>query len=116
LVAETSSATIGSTFINAGSALKPSGLGGFAMARADLFGPELAQFMKRAAKGLARITAYGEEMPNPENRVELATENDEFGMPPGRIIHSYDQDAVALWNANFDDGLKVAKATGSKEF
>jgi choline dehydrogenase-like flavoprotein len=110
------SGAFGSTFINAGSALKTSALGGFATAREDLFGPELAQFMKRAARGLTRTTAYGEEMPNPENRIELATEKDEFGMPLGRIIHSYDQDAVALWNANFEDGLKVAKATGSKEF
>ena len=36
-------------------------------------------------------------------------------MPLGRIIHSYDQDAVALWNANFEEGLKIAKATDAKE-
>ena len=36
-------------------------------------------------------------------------------MPLGRLIHSYDQDAVALWNANFEEGLKIAKATGAKE-
>jgi choline dehydrogenase-like flavoprotein len=32
-----------------------------------------------------------------------------------KIIHSYDQDSVALWNANFEEGLKVARATGAKE-
>ena len=32
-----------------------------------------------------------------------------------RLIHSFDDDAVALWNANFDQGLKVAKATDAKE-
>jgi choline dehydrogenase-like flavoprotein len=36
-------------------------------------------------------------------------------MPLGKLIHSYDQDAVALWNANFEQGLKVAKAAGAKE-
>jgi choline dehydrogenase-like flavoprotein len=36
-------------------------------------------------------------------------------MPLGRIIHSYDQDAVALWNANFEEGLKIARATDAKE-
>jgi len=36
-------------------------------------------------------------------------------MPLGRIIHSYDQDAIAVWNANFEEGLKIAKATGAKE-
>jgi choline dehydrogenase-like flavoprotein len=36
-------------------------------------------------------------------------------MPLGKIIHSYDQDAVALWNANFAEGIKIGKATGAKE-
>ena len=71
--------------------------------------------MKRAARGFTRISTFGEEMPNIENRIELASDKDEFGMPLGRIIHSYDQDAVALWNANFEEGLKIAKAAGAKE-
>jgi choline dehydrogenase-like flavoprotein len=107
--------TFGSTFIVAGTGQKTSDLGGYANARLDLFGPELAAFMKRAARGLTRIGAFGEEMPNIENRIELASDKDEFGMPLGKIVHSFDQDAVALWNANFEEGLKVAKATGAKE-
>jgi len=105
----------GSSFIVAGSALKTSDLGGFANARLDLFGPDLAAFMKRAARGLTRIGAFGEELPNIENRIEAASDKDEFGMPFAKIIHSFDQDAVALWNANFEEGLKIAKATGAKE-
>jgi choline dehydrogenase-like flavoprotein len=105
----------GSTFIVAGSAQKTSDLGGFANARVDLFGPALADFMKRAKRGLTRITMFGEEMPNIENRIELASDKDEFGMPLGRFTHTFDQAAVALWNANFDEGLKVAKATDAKE-
>src|SRR5262249_3554611 len=107
--------TFGSTFIVAGTALKLSDLGGIANARADLFGPALTEFMKRAVRGLTRINAFGEALPNVENRVELASDKDEFGMPLGRIVHSFDQDAVALWNANFDEGLTIAKATGAKE-
>jgi choline dehydrogenase-like flavoprotein len=105
----------GSTFIVAGSALKTSGLGGFANARVDLFGAELHDFMKRAARGLTRINAFGEELPNIENRIELTSTKDALGMPFGRIIHSYDQDAVGVWNANFEEGLKVGQATGAKE-
>ena len=71
--------------------------------------------MKRAAKNLTRINAFGEEQPKIENRVELAGEKDEFGMPLGRIIHSYDDNDAALWNANFEEGLKIAKATDAKE-
>jgi choline dehydrogenase-like flavoprotein len=105
----------GSTFIVAGSAQKYSALGGVANARGDLFGPELAEFMKRAARGYTRIGAFGEEMPQIDNRVELASDKDEFGMPLGRIVHSYNDDAVALFNANFEEGLTIAKATGAKE-
>src|SRR5262249_11208686 len=61
------------------------------------------------------IGAFGEELPNVENRIELASDKDEFGMPLAKIIHSFDQDAVALWNANFEEGLTIAKATGAKE-
>jgi choline dehydrogenase-like flavoprotein len=105
----------GSSFIVAGSALKLSELGGIANARSDLFGADLAAFMQRALRGITRINAFGEAMPNIENRVEPASEKDEFGMPLGRIVHSFDRDAAALWNANFEEGLAIAKAAGAKE-
>jgi choline dehydrogenase-like flavoprotein len=105
----------GSTFIVAGSAQKYSALGGVANSRGDLFGSELATFMQRAARGYTRIGAFGEEMPSIENRVELASDKDELGMPLGKITHSYNDDAVALFNANFEEGLAIAKATGAKE-
>ena len=53
--------------------------------------------MKRAARGFSRIGMFGEEMPNIENRIELASDKDEFGMPLGRLIHSYDQTRPQLW-------------------
>ena len=33
----------------------------------------------------------------------------------GKIIHGYDEEAVALFNANFDKGVEIGKATGAKE-
>jgi choline dehydrogenase-like flavoprotein len=105
----------GSTYIVAGTALKTSDLSGFANARMDLFGPALAEFMKSAKRGLSRISAFGEAMPNVENRIELASDKDEFGMPLAKFVHSFDDDAIGLWNANFEEGLKVAKAAGAKE-
>jgi choline dehydrogenase-like flavoprotein len=105
----------GSTFIVAGNALKLSDLAGIANARPDIFGPALTEFVKRVRRGLTRINAFAEGLPNIENRVELASEKDEFGMPLGRIIHSFDQDAAKVWDANFEEGLKIAKAAGAKE-
>jgi choline dehydrogenase-like flavoprotein len=105
----------GSTFIVAGSALKTSDIGGFANARPELFGPDLHTFMKRAVRGLTRINAFGEALPNVENRIELVGQKDEFGMPMARFIHSYDQDAIGVWNGNFEEGLTIAKAAGATE-
>jgi choline dehydrogenase-like flavoprotein len=102
----------GSTFWTAGFALKTSDLAG---SRGDLFGNELADYMKRAARNLTGIKAFGEELPVMENRVELTSEKDEFGVPLGKLTHTYEPDAVALWNANLQDGVKVAKAAGAKE-
>src|ERR1700719_851179 len=105
----------GSTFIVAGYAIKVSGLRGLSNTRPDLFGPDLHAFIKRATKNLARMNAFGEEQPKIENRLELASEKAEFGMPLGRIIHSYDDNDAALWNANFEEGLRIAKATDAKD-
>ena len=108
----TNPGAFGSSYIVAGTSFKTHD---FAGSRPDLFGPALTAHMKRAARGLIRMNMFGEELPNIENRIELATQKDELGMPLGRIVHSYDQDAIALWNANLDAGMKVAKATGAKE-
>jgi choline dehydrogenase-like flavoprotein len=103
----------GSTFMVCGAAMKTTD---YALSRADLFGPELAAYMKKAARGLTRITCFGEGLPHLENRVELVPDQkDEFGMPLARLTHSFDDDAVALWNANFEQGVKIAKATKAKE-
>jgi choline dehydrogenase-like flavoprotein len=86
-----------------------------ASSRSDLFGPEFTDYMKRAARNLAGIKTFGEDQPEMENRVELTSGKDEFGMPLARLIHSYSPDSLALWNANLDEGLKIAKASGAKE-
>ena len=105
-------AVFGSTYIALGAAQKTHD---FAGSRPDLFGAELHAHMKRAARGFTRISVFGEELPNIENRVELASDKDAFGMPLGRIVHSYDQDALAVWNANIELGQQAAKAAGAKE-
>jgi choline dehydrogenase-like flavoprotein len=109
-------ACFGSTYITVGTAVKASGLAGVANARPELFGPELAAFMRRAMHGLARYTAFGEEQPKLENRVELASSRDDLGLPKARLIHSYDANETALWNANLEEGMEVAKLVGAAEY
>jgi len=102
----------GSSFIVAGAAMKTND---YANARGDLFGADLQAFMSRAARGITRLGIFGEGLPHLENRVELASDKDGFGMPLARLIHSFDDDAVALWNANLDQGMTIAKSTNAKE-
>ena len=87
----------------------------YANARGELFGHDLHAFMKRAARGITKFMIFGEGLPHLENRIELSSEKDEFGMPLARLIHSFDDDALALWNANLEQGIKVAKVTNAKE-
>jgi len=71
--------------------------------------------MKRAARGLTRVGMFGEQMPLAENRVELSSDKDEFGLPIARIIHSYDQDAVGSFQFGMDEAFAIAKAANPKE-
>ena len=103
----------GSIFLRTGAAMKPNV--GLASARPDLFGQPLADFMKRAARGLTRIGLFGEQMPLAENRVELSSDKDEFGLPIARIIHSYDQDAIGSWDFGREEAFEIAKAAKPKE-
>jgi choline dehydrogenase-like flavoprotein len=54
-------------------------------------------------------------LPQRGNRIEVVSDKDEFGMPLVKLTHSFSDDGIALWNANFDQGMKVAKATAAKE-
>jgi choline dehydrogenase-like flavoprotein len=103
----------GSVFLRAGSAMKPNT--GIAGSRPDLFGQPLADYMKRAVRGLTRIGMFGEQMPIPENRVELSSEQDEFGLPIARIIHSFDSDAIGSWEYGREKAFEIAKAAKPRE-
>ena len=106
---------LGSTLWHVSPALKPNDIGGIANTRNDLFGDELAAFLKRSVGKLARLQAFCEEVPNPENRVVLAPDKDEFGIPTARITHSFDADMQKLWASANEEGLKAAELSGAKE-
>jgi choline dehydrogenase-like flavoprotein len=105
----------GSILWHCSPALKPNDIGGIANSRNDLFGQALVEFIKKGSRQLSRLQAFGEELPNFGNGVELASEKDEFGFPLARITHTYDQDAIGVWQQACDEGLQIAKAAGAKE-
>lgn len=96
-------------------AVKPNDLLGVATTRADLFGAELDDFMQKATHGFASMTAVVEGLPVESNRVTLADERDEFGVPLARVTHSHHPKSTALWQAALADGKKIFNAAGARE-
>ncbi|GGI71459.1 hypothetical protein GCM10007973_05540 [Polymorphobacter multimanifer] len=96
-------------------AVKPNDLLGLAMTRADLFGPALHAFMAKAARHIGIINAICENLPVADNRIELATETDRFGVPLARIVHTLHPDSAALWEHALQDGETILRAAGATQ-
>jgi len=96
-------------------AVKPNDLAGIAVGRADLMGSKLDDFMKRAVKGTGLMIGMGEEKPDFDNRVELSDDKDQYGMPRARVVHRFDDEAVALWNHMKSESEAVLRAAGATE-
>jgi choline dehydrogenase-like flavoprotein len=105
----------GSRQWGAAMALKPNDLLGIAMTRADLFHRDLERFMQRAARGLGQIVAICEDLPLPENRIELDAKHDRYGLPLARVNYNTSPDGMSLWNEAVAEGEKIMAAAGAKE-
>ena len=96
-------------------AMKPNDLLGIATSRADLFGDALKSFMETAVHNIATMNGFSEELPERDNRVELASEKDAHGNHLPHIIHSYNDNALALHEKMRQQGDEIMKAAGAKE-
>jgi choline dehydrogenase-like flavoprotein len=96
-------------------AVKPNDLLGISTTRPDLYGAKLHDFMQRAARGFAGMTAVCEDLPLAENRVTLADEKDARGAPLAKVVHDTHPESIALWQASLSEGKKVFEAAGAKE-
>ena len=56
-----------------------------------------------------------EDQPLPENRVELATQKDRFGMPLARAVYKSSEDGRRLWATAATQGVQIFKAAGATE-
>lgn len=98
-----------------GPALKPNDLLGIANTRVDLFGQPLADFLERDGQRLAVMAGICESVPVAENRIELAGLNAADGLPAARIVHEFDEDALALWRHANQEGLEILRAAGAQD-
>jgi choline dehydrogenase-like flavoprotein len=96
-------------------AVKPNDLLGISTTRADLFGPALHDFMKRAARGFATMTAVLEDLAVADNRVTLTDRKDEHDVPLARVTHDMHPESEALWQASLTEGKAVFEAAGARE-
>ena len=94
-------------------ALKASDLLGIANTRPDLYGAALAQFIERDGPRLGTMSALCETMPSSDRRIELAAEHDAHGTPLARIINTFDQDALGLYEQISRDGREILNAAGA---
>jgi choline dehydrogenase-like flavoprotein len=98
-----------------GNALKPNDLLGIANARVDLFGDALHSFFQSAARHLATMTLFGENLPDAENRVVLSERKDRFGVPLARVVHRFGPDDARCFEAGLAEGRAVFEAAGAHE-
>lgn len=97
-----------------GAALKPNDLLGIANSRADLFGDALVQFLERDGPRLGVIGAICESIPEPDNRIELVPARDASAIAGVRVVHEFNEDAIALWHHAREEGARIMQAAGAE--
>jgi choline dehydrogenase-like flavoprotein len=81
----------------------------------DLWGEDLMDVLDEYAHwGL--IAALGEVLPDPDNRVTLADETDDHGVPVARVTFSYGDNDRAVIAAMRDDASRIMDAAGAHRF
>ena len=112
---EKSGDTYGSRQWEIGLGTKPNDLLGIAMSRADLFGDDLHEFVKRGSRHLGAMVGVCECLPHEANRIELADSRDRLGMRLARVNFNLDDYARNLWRQTADLGVEIFKAAGATE-
>lgn len=97
-----------------GQAVKPNDLLGIGTTRPDLFGSDLNDFMRRAARGFASMTAVVEDLPIAANTVRLSDRKDRFGVPLAAVTHTADRASLALWQSALAEGSAIFAAAGAR--
>jgi len=98
-----------------GLALKPNDLLGIAMTRPDIYGAKLHDFMVDGAHHMGSMVGVCEDEPLAENRIELASEKDQFGFPLAKIVYTTSPEGRKLWQTAAAEGVKIFKAAGARE-
>ena len=96
-----------------GLAVKPNDLLGIGMSRPDLFGNDLHDFMGQAARSLGVMASVCEDEALYENRIGLADEADQFGLPLARATYTVSDSGLQLFEDSRTEGVAVMEAAGA---
>jgi choline dehydrogenase-like flavoprotein len=96
-------------------ASKPNGLNGFGSTRPDIYGAALDPWMKHAAKHFSYMQMVGEMISRPENRIELSSDKDQFGLPLSRLTIAFSDNERALYNHAATSGTAILNAAEATE-
>ena len=96
-------------------AAKPNDLLGIANTRPDIYGAALDPFMQKAARHFGQMNFVGEDIAQPENRIELSKNTDTFGVPLANTTHNIGAETAAMCDSALAEGRKIFTAAGAGE-
>ena len=106
----------GSRSFQGGQAAKPNDLLGWALARPELYGRALDDYLRVASRHFGNMTVLCEETSVFENRVELDTKKtDAFGLPAAKVVNNIPKENAARLDLAKNEGLKIFRAAGTSD-
>ncbi|MEP3278188.1 MAG: GMC family oxidoreductase [Stappiaceae bacterium] len=106
----------GSRSFQGGQASKPNDLLGWALARPDLYGQALDDYLRTARRHFGNMTVLCEETSVPENRIELdTTKTDAFGLPAAKVTNNIPKENAARLDLAKTEGLKIFQAADTSD-
>ncbi|WP_425078726.1 GMC family oxidoreductase [Ruegeria denitrificans] len=99
-----------------GQAAKPNDLLGTALAKPELFGDALNDYLHKASLHYGNMTVLCEEESIKENRITLdPSKRDRYGLPQAHVTNSLPQENVARSEMAKSEGLRIFKAARTSE-
>ena len=106
----------GSRSFHAGQAAKPNDLLGWALAKPDLDGQALDDYLRKASEHLGNMTVLCEETSVAENRIELdPSVKDTYGLPAAKVLNNLPKENAERLDLAKAEGLRIFRAAGTSE-
>ncbi len=98
-----------------GPAVKPNDFMGIAIARPELFGRALDDFMRKATHHIALANGICEAEFTKASRIELTGGKDAEGRAVARIVYEATEEAMAMWRRAIQKGVAAMRAAGAED-